>query len=425
MVVTASSGRSSPTVGAYRSGANVLLATLGSDIEYQAVDLVAEDRGTSRGLLYRRHGTMPRVGVHLMHPRTDQSRNYLIAPLVERGFMVLGRAGRWVNNDIATEHERLLPDMAAGVQLLIERGCERVVLLGNSGGGSLAAFYQAQAARRRGQRLTQTAAGTPFDLNAYDLPAADGVALVGAHPGEGACLMKWLDPSLTDEEDWTSLDPSLDMYDPVNGFVVPPSQSRYSDEFLTRFRAAQRRRVQRLDARARTMLRTVADAACDTRRSVQERERWSSRVHHMVIHRTMADPAFCDLSIDPDDRTVAAYNNHPRPDLVNCGAGVASVLQPQAWLSTWSGLSSRAETVDNLTEVQVPTLVVHYAGDSITRLSEASAMAAAPASNDTSFEVVGHADHYGFRIAPDGTRGERTTEGSDALVEWVAERFGG
>jgi hypothetical protein len=138
----------------------------------------------------------------------------------------------------------------------------------------------------------------------------------------------------------------------------------------------------------------------------------------------MADPAFCDLSIDPDDRTVAAYNNHPRPDLVNWGAGVVSVLQPQAWLSTWSGLSSRAETVVNLRQVREPTLVVHYAGDSITRMSEAAEMAAA-AGPGASFHVVRHADHYGFRIGADGSRGERTSEGSDVLVEWVSDRFGG
>ena len=216
-----------------------------------------------------------------MHPRTDQSRNYLIPPLVERGFMVLGRAGRWVNNDIATEHERLLADVAAGVSLLRERGCEQVVLVGNSGGGSLGAFYQAQATRPEGQRLTTTAAGAPFDLNALDLPPADGLALVGAHLGEGACLMKWLDPSLTDEDDWSSLDSSLDMYDPDNGFTTPPGQSKYSAEFLDRFRAGQEARAMRLDERARAMLRTAAEAALDPGRGDRQRARWSSRVQHM------------------------------------------------------------------------------------------------------------------------------------------------
>jgi acetyl esterase/lipase len=424
MAVTSSSGRSEPAAGHFRSGANVALEGLGDHVEYTAVDLAAQDGPVSRGLLFRRRGTRPLVGLHLMHPRTDQSRNYLIPPLVDRGFMVLGRAGRSVNNDIATEHERLLTDVAAGVCLLRERGCERVVLVGNSGGGSLAAFYQSQATRENGQRLRTTAAGLPFDLNAFDLPAADGLALIGAHLGQGACLLKWLDPSLTDEDDWSSLDSSLDMYDARHGFAAPPRESTYSEEFLHRYRAGQRARAERLNERARTMLAAIAEASVDPRRSPQERERWSSRVPHMLIHRTMADPAFCDLSIDPDDRTVAAYNNHPRPDLVNWSAGVVAALQPQAWLSTWSGLSSRAETIDNLREISEPTLIVHYAGDSITRMSEASAMAKAAASSDVTLRVVRHADHYGFQIRSDGTRGARTTEGGDTLVAWVADRFG-
>src|ERR1700730_14124011 len=129
----------------FRSGANFRLSQVDADIEFEPVGLVAQDGGGSRGLMYRRRGTRPVVGVHLMHPRTDQSQNYSVLPLVRAGCLVLGRAGRWVNNDVATEHERLVYDMAAGVGLLKERGCEQVVLLGNSGGGTLAALYQWQA----------------------------------------------------------------------------------------------------------------------------------------------------------------------------------------------------------------------------------------------------------------------------------------
>src|SRR5690606_11137286 len=98
---------------AFRSGANVAVASIGPDVEREPVDLVAEDGGVSRGVLYTPRGTRPTVGVHLMHPRTDQSRNYNVPPLVAAGYAVLARAGRWVNNDIDPEHERLLPDVAA------------------------------------------------------------------------------------------------------------------------------------------------------------------------------------------------------------------------------------------------------------------------------------------------------------------------
>jgi pimeloyl-ACP methyl ester carboxylesterase len=143
----------------------------------------------------------------------------------------------------------------------------------------------------------------------------------------------------------------------------------------------------------------------------------------MLIHRTMADPAFVDLSIEPDDRVLSAYNNDPRPDLVNWGTGVAAVITPEAWLSTWSGISSHARTELCLSAVTTPLLVVHYVGDVITRLSEVERFFAAAASQDKQLVKVRHADHYGFTIKPDGTRGDRSQEGTDAVVSWMRGRF--
>jgi hypothetical protein len=411
----------------FRSGANFRLADTGPGIQYEAVSLIAEDGGVSRGLLYRRRDSNPTVGVHLMHPRTDQSQNYNILPLVHAGYLVLGRAGRWVNNDIATEHERLVYDVAAGARLLKERGCDDVVLLGNSGGGTLAAFYQSQATASAAERLTRTAAGEPFDLRGADLPPAAGLVMIGAHAGEGASLLKWVDPSIVDEDDPFSTNSDLDMYDERNGYRQPPEPTRYEQEFLARFRAAQRDRVERLDATARTRIaRRVNAAVAAASESGSERarlEREAAVVHHMQIHRTMADPAFVDLSIEPDDRVVSAYNGHPRPDLVNYGTGVATVLTPEAWLSTWSGISSHARTGLCLTSVTEPLLVVHYMGDVITRVSEAEDFFAASAAADKHLVKVRHADHYGFQIGPDGTKGDRSAEGTNAVVSWMRERF--
>lgn len=411
----------------FRSGANIALPGPGDDIEIEAVSLTAEDGGVSRGVLHRRSGSRPRVGVHLMHPRTDQSQNYNIAPLARAGYLVLGRAGRWVNNDIATEHERLLFDMAAGVRLLRERGCDQVVLLGNSGGGTLAAFYQSQALLTPGERITHTAAGGAIDLAVTDLPLASGIVLIGAHSGEAACLGKWIDPSVVDEADPYGVDPTLDMYDPNNGFAMPPQASHFDPAFLVRFRAGQRARLERLDAMARGFIAQRNGEAAAADRSdgfdAVRHERRAVVQHRMVIHRTMADPAFVDLSIEPDDRVISAYNNHPRPDLVNFGPSVASVLTPEAWLSTWSALSSHADTAACLVGVQQPLLVVHYCGDVITRLSEVERFFGACPSSDKKLVHVRHADHYGFSLAPDGTRGERTSEGTEAVVSWMRERF--
>ena len=88
----------------------------------------------------------PRVAVIAMHPRVDFTHHYTFPRLVEDGIGCLGANTRSPNNDTSTEHEEMVLDVAACVRWLREhRGVSTVVLLGNSGGGSLAALFQAQA----------------------------------------------------------------------------------------------------------------------------------------------------------------------------------------------------------------------------------------------------------------------------------------
>ena len=99
-----------------------------------------------------------------MHPRGEFTRHYVVPGLTARGYAVFGHNSRYLNNDTDMVHERLLFDIAAGMRYLKERGFERIVLLGNSGGGSLLGFYQSQASRPPGERLTSTPGGEPIDL---------------------------------------------------------------------------------------------------------------------------------------------------------------------------------------------------------------------------------------------------------------------
>jgi pimeloyl-ACP methyl ester carboxylesterase len=409
------------------TGATLRLADVPEDVDILPVQLTAEDGAPSKGLLYRLRGVRPRVGVHLMHPRTDQSTNYNIVPLVRAGCAVLGRAGRWPNNDVATIHELLLLDFAAGVRFLRESGCDRIVLLGNSGGSSLAAFYQAQALASPDGRLRETPAGDALDLNRFDLPCADGIVFIGGHIGQGLVLGKLIDPAVVDEDDPLATDPELDLFNPANGFVTPPKSSRFTADFLTRYRRAQSDRMRRLDNKARSLLQRQTEAAealnlLGSRASL-EQIRAAKVERHMIIYRTTADPAFVDLNIDPDDRPVCSYFSG-RPDLENYGAdGFARYITPRAWLSTWSALSSNARTADNLARITTPLLVVHYAGDTGTRMSEAREFHARAASTEKSLHIVRDAEHYGFRLNPDGSKGPRTTEGTDAVVNWVKRHF--
>ena len=101
---------------------------------------------------------------------------------------------------------------------------------------------------------------------------ADAMVYVAAHRGQGRILLDAIDPSVVDERDPMSCEPSLDMYDTRNGFVEPPAWSSYSAEFLERYRAAQVERVRRLDAVARAYV-----AAHDEARIESEAQGFATR----------------------------------------------------------------------------------------------------------------------------------------------------
>src|SRR3954451_7699138 len=213
--------------------------------------LETEDRAVAHGWLYARGGE--RTVVVLMHPRANFSHHYLTPGLLDAGIAVLNVNSRWLNNDATLIHEQVLLDVAAALAEARKR-FDRVVLCGNSGGASLFTFYLHQVLAAEGERLTDTAAGDPFDLNRFELPGADAMVYLAGHLGEGHYLLHAIDPSVVDERDPIACDPDLDLYDARNGFVEPPDEPRYATEFLDRYRAAQRSRVQRIDARAREIV---------------------------------------------------------------------------------------------------------------------------------------------------------------------------
>jgi len=410
--------------------ANVTAQSMDASLQREPVTMIAQDGVPSRGLLYSPEGATPRVGVHLLHPRTDQSQNYNIEPLAKAGYMVLGRGGRSVNNDVDTVHEEILLDFAAGVRLLRDRGCEKVILLGNSGGGSLAALYQAQARTAPPGRLGPSLPYPTVDLNEAELSPADAVVIIGGHAGEAQVLLRMIDPSVVDESDPLSCNADLDMYRPTAGFRMPPESSHYSIEFIQHYRRAQLERVLRIDAKA---LQYLEDAMMS--QSVREARDWppdeASRLERrgaggriMVIYRTLADPASADMSLDPDDRSPVGMDGDQRPDLQNySNIGPAHYLTPRAWLSTWSGVSSHANTAENLKKIADPTLIVHYCADWFARLADADSMLASSAAPDKTLTFVPNADHYGRILGPHGTPGDRVTSGTDAVLKWLLERL--
>jgi pimeloyl-ACP methyl ester carboxylesterase len=404
-----------------------------ASVQQTVVQLYAADGGKSRAILYQPARGKPRTVVVLAHPRADFAQHYSIPFWVEAGFAAFAQNTRYLNNDSTMIHENLMLDLAAGIRFLREeQGFERIVTIGNSGGGSLFSYYDAEARKPAGSRVKSPPGGGPPDLNKFEMPTADGLILLAAHPGQGRVLTVSLDAAVVDENDPFASDPALDMYDERNGFCTPPAESRYDREWLDRYRAAQRARVARIDtiawhhlgeaSIARTATKAADFAAAPAAyRAHMQRRTMAPRI--MVVYRTQANPAYLDLTIDPSERVVGSIFS-PRPDLFNYHpVGLGHVVTPEAWLSTWSGPSSYANLERNLPQVTVPTLVVGAMADQDIFLADVRAEYELSGAADKRIEFIAGAEHF-MRVGGTKTHlGELRPRLMKLLTAWTRERF--
>ncbi|OAI39960.1 hypothetical protein AYO38_01305 [bacterium SCGC AG-212-C10] len=409
--------------------------SLDPSVRRDVIYLDASDSAQSFGILYRPAGREPKTVVYLMHPRGEFSRHYAVPGLVARGFAVFTHDSRYINNDSDMVHERLLFDIAAGMRRLKEQGFQGVVLLGNSGGGSLFGFYQSQASRAPGDRLKSTPGGEPIDLTKELMPEGDLYIAVAAHLGEGRFMLNVLDPAVIDEVDPTKSDPAWDMYNPANGYRPFPSASSYDRSWLAEYRLRQRERNRKLDATAHELLADHAyfraqmrgegfSALPDSARGLIARHAWLGR--YMVIYRTLANPNYLDLTLDPNNRPPGSIFSPGDPIIGNYGpGGLARIMTPRAWLSTWSGLSSQADLPDSIQHVRIPTLIVYADGDCDIYPSEQRELLEKSAAADKELRILPWADHYLYAVGAEGARladpRERIIE---MIVPWIEERIG-
>ena len=372
----------------------------GVEIGRESIRLVSPDGALVRGLLWTPpHGKKWKTAIILTHPRGDFSVHYACPLLAAAGYAVLGFSTRYINNDTDCLHENCIIDVKTAFDEVVRRGAESVVLLGNSGGGSLMAMANAQ------------------------LGIGDGWIGMAAHPGEGVFMLQVIDPSVTDENDPFSRDPELDMYNPDNGWRPWPEHSHYDSDWLATYRAAQVARVGRIDEVAKASLADaeaagLALAGVDKAKNLpQWRDLRARRVFtkYLTIYRTLADPAYLDLTIDPDDRILGSLFAFPDPFEANYGrGGLARTMTNRGWLSTWSGLSSHAKLADTMPHVKVPTILVHPTADTEIRIWQAKEIVANAGASDTTYHEMIGAPHY--------LEGHRR-QAIEVVVEWLRARF--
>ncbi len=403
-----------PTAG-FRNAAWTM-ASLPSDVKVSVHPLQTVDGAAVNGFLFT--GARTDTVLCIMHPREFLATHYLVPEILQSGCAVFTQTSRSVGNDLRLEHEIALLDVAAGTNFLRDAGFKKIILVGNSGGASLYGLYNEQSLLAPERRLERTPGGRPTGLAKARMSTVDGIVLVAPHPGQGIILQSCIDPSVTDEADPLSVDPALDFLDENNGYRSGPAGSRYSDAFVTRYRAAQQARVERLDQIARD---SISERMAARKRSKDGGSR-DDRVKGvfspaMTVWRTDADLRCWDLSIDPSDRPIGSvWGKDPLQS--NYGiVGFARFCTPESWLSTWSGLSSQANLFRTAGAIQQPCLMIEYTADPILFPFVAGAVFKAIGTSQKQLERF-RGNHHGMALV-DGEPPARERVGQ-VIRDWIA-----
>lgn len=344
-----------------------------------------------QGLYHRGVGRKPKVAVIATHYQIDFSEHYLADYLATRGIGFLGWNTRFRGFESTFLLDHALVDIGVGVRWLREaQGIETVVLLGNSGGGSLMAAYQAQAVHHHVTPLEgmRPAAGLT------DLPAADGYVASAAHPGRPDVLTAWMDASVTDETDALATDPSLDLFSGQNG---PP----YSAEFITRYRAAQIARNEAITDWAEAELTRVRAAGYSDR--------------PFTVLRTWADPRMVDPTLEPTRRQPNMCYAGPPVKANRSAYGIAAACTLRNWIGMWSLRHAQTRAEPHLALIDCPALVINADQDTGVYPSDAQRIHDALGSSDKQRLSI-DTDHY---FTTPGARSEQ----ADTIAKWIAKRW--
>jgi pimeloyl-ACP methyl ester carboxylesterase len=384
------------------------------------VVLRTQDGAATTGTLYT-PGRKSETVVCIMHPREFMAAHYMVPDILEAGFAAWSQAPRSVGNDLRLEHEIALFDVAAGLAFLRQQGFKNIVLLGNSGGSGLYCLYAQQSSLAPEARIEKTPGGRATNLVKLQMPEIDGMVFVAPHPGQGALLLQCIDPSVMDESDALSVEPSLDPFDQKNGFAESPKSSKYAPEFVKRYRDSQVERVRRLDSIAKQLISERLAARKRAKEGgTQSDLRKGSHTPIMSIWRTDADLRCFDLSLDPSDRKYGSLWGAD-PYTSNYGSvGFARLCSPESWLSTWSGLTSNALLSKTTPSIKQPSLLIEYTGDQACFPAVIQEIYAGIGASDKRHERV-RGDHHGRALTADEEAGRYLA--GRILRSWLQEKF--
>ncbi len=415
--------------------------------EPPAPEYVQFSPSATKGALYRPDADEfgdPHVGVLVMHRNSNFLSHISTRELPKRGFVVLAMNPRCDNNEArCAPWENNALDVKQGVEFLRKLpGITRVVLLGHSGGGPTMSFYEAVAESGVGFcQAPEKLIKCSDDL--ADLPPADGLILMDAHPGNGINAVRSLNGAVTNDAAMMNdnadpeIDPALDPFSPENGYN-PDGASSYSDDFRTRYFAAQSQRMNRLIDEAQARLDEVeAKGLGDAPFVVPLGDNARLMNGDVSIHHATEQPR----KLVKNDGTIEDGARVESVRVPGLDAEDARTFDATMFLTTKSFLSVRAirstdsmdgiewcssnnSTPCNLQQVSVPLLVTAMGGHYFIRDSEIFYDLAA--SDDKDFYVIEGATHGGTPCKPCGAEGQyanATTNLFDLMQSWIDERF--
>lgn len=329
--------------------------------------------------------------VVIIHPSSNFMGHPLLQALANRGVHAIGLNTRYLQNDTTLIMENALLDLGAGVRWLREQcGYQHVALAGWSGGGALVCFYQSQA---ESPTVTSSPAGDPPDLTQAGLPPADIVMTLAAHASRAAFLEGSIDPSVVDEHDPYAADPDLDMF---SGRFTPP----FDREWLAQYREAQQARMRRITSSVKEQLAALPEGVDD---------------RAFVTYRTMADPRWLDLTLDPNDRPPNLCHLGEPKRANHLATGLARFSTLRAWLSQWSAEDSNADAVRHAARISAPFLVVENGADEACFPSDPRNVFAAVPHGDKRYQRIEGANHY-YAGQPD-----KLDEAAGMIEAWLRD----